>query len=85
MKATKEQSISKSSKVSDIWVTSPGGVIFILENMPDKIEYFSADINSALKVDLLKLAIQQNLPILAVYDFNGDTTTEALEIRLSLT
>ncbi len=80
---TEKQLTSNLSKVSEIWVTSPG-VIFILENMPAGVEYFSADTNSTLKTDILILSIQKNIGIKVIYNDDGSSTREAQEIRLAL-
>ncbi len=81
---TEAKSASVTSKVSDLWITSPSGVIFILENMPDGISFFSADINSALKVNLLILSIEKSLNVEVIYESNGESTVEAQEIRISV-
>lgn len=69
-------------EVAEVWVTTPG-VIFILEEMPEQVRYFSADRNSGLKLDLLLKAVERRWKVAVVYDSADGETREAIEIRLA--
>lgn len=75
-----EARFTEPRNIEQLWVTTPG-VIFILDEMPEGVRFFSADRNSQQKLDLLLKAVEQGWKLVVVYDSDDGATSEAMELR----
>jgi len=75
---------TQESKITQVSVGSPNGITFKLKNMPNNIEFFSADINSDFKLEIIKLSVTNNIDIVVSYTNNGNEMVEAEKIVLAV-